>query len=587
MIHPDMPAHRARLAPSMNFWYREHDKYRQNRREGLINFAGTTEFAQSLGIDRSDKRMLGNLFQLGGIAHSITLASNAPRYILVANTPASDAIAVRGQEWLNRYAPLIGLGNVARGIALDSYFGYGIVRVDRGLLPPGVRHLTGQQVGPTCRRVSQDNFGYDGDATEWMDVSYIYDLINVPLDDAKKFEPFLAFNPEATERLSEYNRATTQQTNSTVHNSEGYGRRAVAMTRLVSVYFPHTGVTAVWPANDGSFQSVNSNPLLITPWGGHHTGPYAVLSHLDIPDNLIPIPQSESTKALHFLFNELADITSQQAKDAKYNPTYELGSQRDIETWQNAADRQPIPVSNIQRLGSLEIPGPSQSQTSYMNAVLAMWNEFSGNPRDTLGLGATAPTARQSELIRSNTTLRGGEARRKMNGVMELTARKLLHLALNDQNLRFPMRLQLPRTKLTVDVSWFPPSEMPRTNTADDFDLKVVDGSMEMRTAEQRLASLNQATGQILQLAMAAAQGAPIDMESVVETHAEYGDLPELREWWSGILPEFQQQKAASGFTPSGDKPNGQYTRENVSTRTDEGAITQALTQFGSNSAAA
>jgi hypothetical protein len=578
MIDPTFAAHRARLAQDMDFWRREHEVYRKQRREGIVNYVGSTDLAKVLGI-KKNKPMLGNLYQLAGIAHAVTLAYNTPRYLCVPTKPSVEAIAIRGKEWLNQYSPLIGLGAVARGCATDSYFGYGIIRVGIGQLPAGVRRMTGQQLGPMCRRVSQDHFIWDGNATEWPDVTWMADEFLAPLDQAKNFP---LFNPEVRANLAEYTRQTSQQgSDGRVHQTQASGMRAVGVTQLVRVYFPQSEVEAIWPANDGAFKAVNGEPLWVGKYEGHHSGPYAILSHLDIPDNLIPVPLSESTKGLHFLFNELATITSEQAKKARYNPTYEQGGQRDIELWEKTPDRKPIPVSNVQRLGSLQIPGPDQSQTAYMNAVYQMFNEFSGNPRDTLGLGATAPTARQSELIRSATTVRGGEARRRMNEVMELVGRKLLHLALNDETHRFPMRMQLPRTKLSMDISWLTPNEMPRTKDVDDFTVKVIPESMEFRTAQQRLAALKEATAEIVAIAQAVAQGAPIDLEAVVETQAEYRDLPELREWWAGVLPEYQQAKAAGQGMSFPDSNKGVYERHNISQRTGEGAITQSLTQFG------
>lgn len=590
MIDPLNPDHCARLAKAMDYWNKELAVYRTARRETILNYTGLQALAKSYGVDPStgDKRILGNLIQLSGLAHTVQLAYNDPRYLVIANEPKGEAVSIRLETWLDRYCPLIGLGDVARSVALDSFFGFGIVKVDHGYLPPGVRKLTGQETGPMAWRVSQDCFGYDGNATSWDDVSFIWDMVVVPLDDAKQYPPFMEFNPEATAALVEFRGDSTTNAQGDLHNkTDRTSNSAQAMVRLVHVYLPHSNQIVVWPCNNETFAEVASQPLLVREWTGHHTGPYAVLTHLDIPDNLIPVAQTESVKGLHFLFNELADRTAKQAVDAKINPIYEMGAQQDIQRWENAQDRESIPVSNIGKLGMMEKPGPTQSQTAYMGTVLQMFKMFGNSIDDTLGLGATAPTARQSELIRSATNARTGEARRRMNRVMELVGRKLSHLVLNDQNMRFPMRRPVPRSGLTMDVSWLPPAQMPRNPDADDYLISVVPESMEFRSPFDRLESLKQATAEIIQAAQAAQAGIPIEMAKFVEIQAKYRDLPELLDLWLGLVPEHAEAKSAAQNGPRiRPEGTGEYTRTNVSEQSDQGAMMQNLSQFSDAPAA-
>lgn len=584
MIDPNDAKHRQRLSKAMQFWDQQMQAYRVNRRETIINYVGSKLWATSRGV-KADKRMLGNLIQMSAQAHAVTLAYNEPRYLIVPNEPGAEQTAERLEKFHAKYTPMIGLGKKARAIALDSYFGFGISKVDIGFLPPGVQRVTGQQAGPMCWRVSQDNFGYDGSASEWDDVLFMYDVSTHPLDELQKFQPFLEFNPDATMGLQEY---TINDANATgrIVNQSGGDRSAQPMTRVVNVYFPHAGVKACWPCNDGTFAQVSDKPLGAMPWNGHHAGPYDVMTHLDIPDNLLPIAQCESTKHLHYLFNSLADKTATQAEEAKINPIYEAGAQRDIERWEKTEDRKPMPVMSVNKLGQLEKPGPTQSQTAMMGAALQMFKEFSGNLDDILGLGPTAATAKQSELIRSSTTVRGGEARRKMNTMMESICRKLSHLVLNDQTMTLPSRQKIRGSSISIDTSWVPPNQMPRNSSADDYLYQVIQSSMEFRSANDRLRELNEATQQIVAIFQAVSQGAPIDLEKFIETQAKYRDLPELLDWWLPALPALGDAKQQGGASPipGQDKPNGDYTRTNVSAQTNQGGLTQNLSQVGDDS---
>lgn len=591
MIDPTFDGDRSRLALALDHNFQLHQTYRELRRETVLNCSGSTEVGAAMGIEQGvagKKRVWGNLLQLAQQSHIITLAYNDPRFLIVPNTPEGDAIAPRLEAWLKRYTNLLNLGDIARAVAADSFAGWGIVKVARGLLPPGARAIAGQQLGPMCWRVSQDNFIFDGTATSWDYCSFIADMVTVPLKEAQNHESFLKFNPEATQNLQEFSMAAGN-TDSRVHKNPMRAAMAVPMVRLVRVYLPYSNVVATWEANQDTFANVATKPLLIEDFVGHHTGPYGVLSHLDIPDNLIPVAQSESVKQLHFLYNDLAEITAEQSRKAKYNPVYEIGSQRDMEKLNNADDRAPVGVSNIQKIGGWEIPGANQAQTSVMLATAQLFKEYVGNLDDTLGLGQTAPTATQSAMIRQRTSARGAESRRRMDRLMELVARKLCHLALNDPTLAMAAFEPVRGTTLRVDKSWLPETELPRSKNADDFLITIIPDSMGYRDPETRVTQLNEAIGQIAQMGQLAMSGIPIELDKVVEIQAKYRDLPELREIYLGLLPEYGQQKqmASSAAMHDPSKPNGDYTRTNVSEQTNGGAIQQNLTQFSNNTSLA
>ena len=567
---------RSRLSSAMQHWYNEMDQYRQARRETILHHSGSPQVAASLGI-KVDKRMMANLMQLSAQAHAITLAWGDPKFKAVAQRPSALPIAEPLQAFLNRWSELICLGDKARMVALDSFFGFGIFKVAVGLLPPHVQTITGQQAGPMVQRISQDNFFYDGQPDTWDQMTWQADLCLVPLNEAQRYQDFLDYNPQGAMDLSEYTAYSSNQ-DGKIHSSGQSAESAVPMTRLVNVYFPHSAEIATWPANDIEFSGVTGDPLLVRKWNGHPTGPYAVLSHLDIPDNIIPVAESESTKRLHTLFNELADITSHQAVSAKMQPIFETGSERDMQRLEDADDRAPVGVQSISKIGQWSKPGPDPSQTSYMAATLQMFKEFSGNLDDTLGLGSTASTAAQSQLIRQATNARGAEKRRRMDRVMVLVAKKLTHLVLNDQALSLPNLGVIEGTDLPLDLSWHPPSVMPRNPDSEDYKLELIPYTLERRDPAVRLEQLNEATQQILNAFAAAQQGAPIDMQAFIKLQAEYRDLPELVSIWSGLVPEYNQQKQAGQDFHAQRAGVGEYVRRNVSEQTNGGSLTQNLT---------
>lgn len=573
MIDPLNREHRGRLSSAMQYWYNAHENYRLARRETIMHHVGSTAWAHTLGVN-IDKGMFGNLMQLAAQGHAVQMAYGTPQFKCISQIPEADHIAPSLQALMNRYSHLIGLGDTARQLALDSFFGYAISYTDNMMLPPAAANATGVDVGPNVFRISQDNFFFDGEATSWEKCSWMAHMYNVPLEKARNFP---GFDPEAASKLEEFS-AGSGENEGQLHHSGSTRQNGMAMTRLVNVWLPHARVIATWSVNNFTFAGIEGAPLMVRPWEGHHTGPYEVMTLLDIPDNLIPVAPSESTKRLHVLFNELGDITSEQARKAKVNPIYERGFERDMERLTDADDRASVPVTDIRKIGTWERPGPSQTQTAYMNASLQLFKEMSGNLDDTLGLAPTAGTNGQSQLIRQATSARAAEKRRRMDRMMENIAKKLAHLLLNDQTIRMPLREKLGTTELWVDYSWERPDLLPRKTNADDFSLTLVPYTLEYRAPALRVELLAKASERILRVMQQAQQGAPVDVEAYVEIEADYNDLPELRRIYSGMLPEFQKRTQAAGMSLA-SSPQGEYVHRSVSDKSNGGALTQNLQQ--------
>lgn len=590
MIDPTFPAHRSRLASSLDYWHREYERYRRLRRKIIVEYVGSKEYAVSHGMsDGCVNEHWGNLVLLAARAQVISLAYGNPECTCIPIIPEADHVAPRLEEFLNRYPELMNLRAIVQAAALDAFCGWGIVRVDNGFLPPSVRHrvrlpLGADPVGPVIRRVSQDHYLLDGSATSWDELGYEAHLSFVPLDTARSFAPFLAYNPEATEGLAEYG-YSPERISGQLHDKHGLDRTPMAMTRLLSVYLPHAGVRAVWPAHNDEFGEVSGQPLLVTEWKGHHSGPYAKLCLLDVPDNLIPLTRIEQNLNWHRLFNELADKTAEAARAQAYHPLFETGNQADAKRIDATEDHKWVGVSHIDKLGQHVIPGPDQGVTSTMTGAMGLFKEHMGNLDSKLGLAPTDDTATGQQIIAARTTADSAEEMERTHTFVESIFVKLAHLALNDNQLTFPMRRPLPLSSLIQDVSWLPFSAMPRPTTADSYAIKIVPEALRYRSPEQRLQALRTAIGMLAEMGQVGAMGLPIDMIEVVDTVSRYAHLPELRKWLSEILPEYAERKerATMALRRQGV---GQYVRKNVSERTNAGQIAQAFQNMQSAGAA-
>lgn len=580
-INPLNETHRQRLTRSVEHSYQELKRFNNARRNTVNAYLGVNPYSPEWdwGANNSYRKALpkGNLLQQAGLSMQIALAYGEPEFLCTPRVPEQTGLAEKLQVALNRMAKLLNLGEVARSVAADSFFGYGIFKCGVGRLPLSARVALGLEYGPCVWRVSQDDFIYDTQAADFDNCPYVGDIYSMPLDEAQRDYP------EHADRLQ-------TMVDSDRLDAPRVMARASRMFSaqqdvwMVDLYFPGaggkgTGLIGTWPIRNDQFGELANEPIAVNEHTGHWSGIYQVLNHLYSPDELIPIAQAESVKSIHFMFQDLLHLTSEQAVHAKVNPLYLQGNDRDMQKLWNAKDRHPVPVSQMglqQAQARFEIPGPTQSQTAYMSVLLNLFKEMS----PTLDEPQRAPTATQGTLERETTNAIVAEARRKFNRALQLVGYKLGHLLMNDENVVLPASTQLrPGSRMSVDMTWRKPVTNERI---DDFEIGIEPHSTQLRTPDSRLQMMLGLNQQIAMLMQLQAQGAPINVEQAINDIAELAGEPRIKNWYEAVDPLHQAQRQQSRASVQ-RVGVGQYTRHNTSERSNQGAMMQALTQMGAN----
>jgi hypothetical protein len=579
-INPLNPNHRDLLSKSVDYSFQELKRYGKMRDNTIRAYLGAnpglaewdwtqqnTKYRQSLPK--------GNLLQTAGLSLQVALAFGEPQFLVKARVPQHAGLAMKLGAALNRMANLLNLGETHRMVAADSFFGYGIYKCGVGKLPLSARYATGLEIGPCVWRVSQDDFIYDITASNWDEVAYVGDLYTCPLEEAQ------AYYPEHADRLFTMTDSDRMDSPHVLARPSRFYSPQKEIW-LLDVYFPGTAVIATWPVRNESFGELVNEPLGVREYEGHWSGIYQVLSHLYSPDELVPIAQAESVKSLHFAFNDVLHLLVEQARNAKKNPMYQTGSDKDMMKLWQALDRRPVGVNNPGQLGGLfEIPGPSPDQAQFLASLKGLFDQFIPTMDEPL----RAPTATQGTLERQTTNAVVSEARRKDIRALQLVGYKLGHLLMNDNELILPASQPLrPGSKIEVDVTWKPAGLEPRVAQIDDFEISIDPYALPIRTPEQRLSQLF-ATMNGLQafIQMKTMMGAPINIEELLNIAAEYSGLPELKDIYEEMDPMHQMQRGNSRMSVP-RMGVGQYTRTNVSEKTKAGALEESLNMVGSDS---
>jgi hypothetical protein len=577
MLNPLNARHRERLPRAFEHSFQELRKYSQVRDSTIRAYLGISRHTPEWdwyggGANKKYEKSLpkGNLLQTAALSMQIALAYGEPEVLCTARNPDHYGMAFKLDPALNRMGKLLNLGDTARMIAADSFFGYGIYKVGVGRLPLSARAATGLSIGPCIWRVSQDDYIYDITAGHRDQCVFESDVYTMPVEDAIEQWPEHADRLQA---MTDTDRLDSQH----VLSRPSQMNAPELKVYLVDVYFPGSQCVCTWPIRHQSFGELANEPIGWQEYNGHWSGVYEVLNHLYSPDELVPVAQAESSKALHFLFNDLMEATANQARTAKVNPIYQAGADKDMKRIWDAADRYPVSVIDPSRFSTFEIPGPSQSQTSYMAAVMQLFKQMT----PTMDEPQRAPTATQGTQVRETTNAIVGEARRKAHRSLQLVNYKLGDLLISDSNLVLPAtKPVMPGSKVMVDATWNPPHKEPRVGKIDDFEISIEPYPTQPRSPEERLALIFTLIERITAVMQARAMGSPINVEKLLGIMARYSGVPEINELFEELAPaEMAQRQQSQQTAPRVGV--GQYVRENVSTKTDEGALTQNLNEAG------
>lgn len=582
MINPLNADHRTRLGRAAEYALTQISRYNRMQADTIEAYLGISSNDPDYWSWTNEGEMQGeyrealpkgNLLQLSALATQIGLAYGEPQWSASAREPEHTGTADSLQPGINRMSLLLNAGETARGVAADSFFGFGIFKTGVGVLPLSAQSATGLKVGPCLWRVRQPNFIYDITAQgSWENCAYMGDLYDIPLDAA------LQLYPAHADSLHEMTDALWRRDILDPYRHSGsYAPEPRVL--MYDCYLPEAKLVVTWALSSRNMRELDTEPVAIRDYNGHWSGMYTVLNHLYQPDGQLPISLAESVKALHYLFNDVLHLVSEQALNAKYNPTYRQGSEKDIQKLWNADDRVPVGITGNENFGAFEVPGPTQSQTNYLSAIMALFKQMNFNLDARLGLGNLGGTATESQLVSQQANAMTAEMRRRFLRCLQLVGYQLGHLMIKDQNLYLPLsRPLLPGSDIYVDVSWQPNQVQPRSsNNIDDFDIAVESFSLKYKEPEQKLVEISSIANQIILPAMAAeAQGMPINSAKVLDTAAKLSGHAELRDWFSPLDPTRQQLKHQGSVTAQ--RPDvGRYVRENVTERTSGGEMGEML----------
>jgi hypothetical protein len=592
---------RNRLFKAVEASYREIEPFRRLSRTLVEEYVGP-DYG---GSRKGQYEQILQLSRQAATANTITLAANRPRVLMTTEMPELRLFAKKFQSAINNLTAEIHLEEVLQRWVLDAYFCVGFIKVhtaDSGqvMLERGIWMDPGR---PFASNVHLDDMVFDVTAKEWQYVRFAGDLYRLPFEDLK--DPNLFDQDEVAELHpnSKYNSFEDDRMQNLSRGTETDPDDIEPMIDMIDLWLPACGCTdqmsgeqyvepriCTFAVDRQSHKiSLKGGPLACLPSDYPEGGPYHKLGFGEVPENIMPLGEAAGQSPLSRLANNLIRKQARQAKRQKDNPIYTPSGADSAKKIQRASDGDWVEVNDVNDVSLLKQGGVDPGNHAFFLGVLKLFDNQGGNLSAKLGLGPSAETAKQEQLI---TAALGTTDAAKQINVMRGTVgviRDLGYMLWMDQTKVIPGAMTLS-SGYKMDATWTPED---REGDFFDYNFQIDVYSMRYKSPEERAESLHKIlTSVFLPMApLLAQQGGNIDMREITETFAELMQEPRVKNWF--VFNPMPQQPVGGGGGGGGGPPQPQqpgmpqqsrrdYVRHNVPAEPDAQAQWMEMAQQGS-----
>ena len=470
----------------------------------------------------------------------------------------SEVMAYRGyadmlELAINKVGKDLKLRNELRMVIVDSLFLAGFMKT--GIASSGEFLTLGNikvPLGePFASRVDPDDMILDPMARAWDEQVLIgnrFRVLRQDLLDSGQFDP-----DEIRKMATRSDNKSQFEAQYLSGDKQSEVREVLDYVDLVELYIPRDQRVVTIPWTKGH---IADKFLSSIDWSGPETGPYHMLGYAFIPDNLLPIPPVSLWYDLHILGNRIARKIARQADRLKRVLAYEGSAIQDAETIADADDGEAIKVENLGAIKEINFGGTTEDAYSFMSWTETKFSEITNNLDMLSGQKASAPTATQSEMLQSNSSVRLADLQ---NQVYDFTAEIGSDIGFY---LHTDPLIELPLVKRVQgqdkQVVYTP--EM-REGKFFDYLLSVQPYSMAKPDPNMKVQHMLQFASNVIPAAASAAQilGPAFKIQAFLERIAqeigleemdEIIDAPTFREWaLTKLVSELDPAKAAAFAT--------------------------------------
>lgn len=499
------------------------------------------------------------------------LVANRPRALVTATEEEFKWFAKHYERSVNEYIKEIRLQEELQACVLEACFMFGVMKVYYAEDTPRLIEGTDNYVDPGkpyAEHLSLDNFGYDVTASSWRKVSYAWDDYEV---DAEKLldDNDFAHAHDAIRRAIEGDSAEpSKSTAAKVMGTEGDEQaHYLRKIKIRDIWIPSESrvITTMASPSDKDYDDEKTILRQIDDVGDE-SGPYHILSFIDVPGAIMGVSPAMKLSNLSRLINSLYRKLANQARRQRLLPIYEKGHEQDAKNIASAEDGRWTSVKHKDSVDILNQPGADAGTMQFGMGALDLYDRMAGNLQAMAGLGASSETLGQDQMIQQQVSKLQNKMQERVVNFTRDIVRDLGWLLWNDQVREISTEYVIPGTNMWARSDWTPDH---REGDFIDYNFDIDPYSLPYQSPMQRSNALLTYVGQIAapMQQMFAQQGGSIDFRKLTEYWSELNNLPRLKE----IVPF--QDEAVMDMEPGAEPPPGRasqtsrtHVRNNVST---------------------
>lgn len=547
------------------------EPFRQELADALKAYTGP-----HYGKNSTDDRPI-NMLQLSVESLLQQLSSRAPQVLCNTHKPELRSAAVELELAMNQALKKMKFEQEHRLWVLSAIFLVGIMEV--GLDVIDTPEIDGEQLPITdvfCEAIMFDDFVFDTSAAKWdrRQVGFWGHKYRMSLEEAKN-DP--TFDKEARSELKSMERGNRDETAviSKPNGNSGTTEVFNEMCEIWQIFVPQENELVTFSVDGGD------KPLKTVKWQGPKHGPYHLIGFNPVLNNIMPLSPVANWIDLDDLENKLYTKLGRQASRQKTIGICDQAAVKDGQNIIKTADGDVIAVGSPNAFKEASFGGVNQQTLGFALNVRSMADFVMGNLSAQMGLGASAATLGQEKMIRQAANVRIGSMQGVLltatQGVLQDIAFYLHH----HPTVEYDLTIDITGMDMQVPVSWpyrdngYGEEVDVRKGDYEQYDVSIQPYSMTEISPGERATLLRQIWAQ--DILPAIQLGVQPDVYAYLDKLAKYYDLPELREIvkMTQESQDPQERLPSGGGGPSPGKPNGQYTRENVS----RGMTPQAMDQ--------
>ena len=534
--------------------------FRVNRIKMLEEYVGS--YYGESGSERS--KVIVNLLSLTAEAYTIGLAAQNPKCVVNTQHRELWPFAYKWQYALNNFMEGIRYYDILQQVVLDAFFSIGIAKIyqadwksiqleDDVYADPGRPHIS---------RVSIDDFVMDMNAKDIRLCKFMLDEYRVPWSKVKgnpAFDQDVVAQMTPTSKWDREDATANQITAGMITDDD----EMEPMVTLMDVWLPELDTVAIMARS-------SHLPPLATVDSSSRGGPYELLTFGDVPDNTMPLAPGQNLLGLHLLYNRLARKQARQAMRQKTNPVFRPSAKNDADRLRKYGDGEWVKSEDPKGIAVVNQGGVDAGNAQFGMAVHDLYKEMAGNLDTMAGLGPTAGTVGQEQIIAQAVSRKEAKMHSRTHKFTANALGKIGYLMWEDVVLEVPGTTEYA-PGVYRDVSWTPDQ---RSGEFWMYNFDIKPHSMDYEPPQAKIEKIERAMAQLERVwPMIEAAGGQIDVQELVKQLANKLDVPELEN-----IVVFPTNPAIERPGPAGERPKlpSTTTRRNVRINVPTGGTQQS-----------